>query len=72
MSQAVMTFNPNNGWSLGMNNKTKTVVHWVMQTIGSALAIIGSIIKMVDQETNFESAHGIFGTYLIPLKLIRH
>ncbi|XP_063540318.1 probable transmembrane reductase CYB561D1 [Cydia strobilella] len=61
MAQAILTFNPNNGWSRSMRYQDKKVIHWVMQIAGSLLAIIGSIIRIVNVSNNFQTPHGILG-----------
>ncbi|XP_068620596.1 uncharacterized protein [Battus philenor] len=61
MSQAILTLNPYASWAKTLNYEDKKVIHWVMQFTGSALAIAGSIIRMVDVQSNFKTAHGILG-----------
>lgn len=61
MAQAILTFNPNNGWSRSMRYQDKKVIHWVMQIAGSLLAITGSIIRITNISNNFQSPHGILG-----------
>ncbi|KAG7301460.1 hypothetical protein JYU34_014418 [Plutella xylostella] len=61
MSQAVLSLSPYNGWSQTFSYQEKRFMHWVLQIAGSALAITGSIIKIVDTPDNFQTVHGIIG-----------
>ncbi|XP_048483651.1 uncharacterized protein LOC119690288 isoform X3 [Plutella xylostella] len=61
MSQAVLSLSPYNGWSQTFLYQEKRFMHWVLQIAGSALAITGSIIKIVDTPDNFQTVHGIIG-----------
>ncbi|XP_063626567.1 uncharacterized protein LOC134798156 [Cydia splendana] len=70
MAQAILTFNPNNGWSRSMRYQDKRVIHRVMQIAGSLLAITGSIIRMVNLTNNFQSPHGILGLIAMLLTAI--
>ncbi|XP_014365509.2 uncharacterized protein LOC106716504 [Papilio machaon] len=61
MSQAVLSMNPYASWAKVLSYENKKMIHWLMQILGSVLAIAGSIVKLADRNTNFRSAHGILG-----------
>ncbi|KPJ05722.1 hypothetical protein RR46_02244 [Papilio xuthus] len=61
MSQAVLSMNPYASWAKVLSYENKKMIHWLMQILGSVLAIAGSIVKLVDGVPNFRSAHGILG-----------
>ncbi|CAH2042390.1 unnamed protein product, partial [Iphiclides podalirius] len=61
MSQAVLSLNPFTSWSRCFKYEDKKIIHWTMQVTGSMLAIAGSIIRMVEVPSNFQTAHGILG-----------
>lgn len=63
MSQAVLTLNPHAGWASTLKYPDKRMVHWVMQVLGSILAISGAAVKLADG-ANLDSAHGITGEIL--------
>ncbi|XP_026742840.1 uncharacterized protein LOC113504628 [Trichoplusia ni] len=61
MAQAVLTFNPHNGWSTNIKFPVKRKLHAVMQICGSSLAIAGTAVQMASVFNNLRSTHGIFG-----------
>lgn len=61
MAQAVLTFNPHNGWSTNIKFPVKRKLHAVMQICGSSLAIAGTAVQMANVFNNLRSTHGIFG-----------
>ncbi|CAG5049256.1 unnamed protein product [Parnassius apollo] len=61
MSQAILSLNPYTSWTKTLKHADKKIIHWVMQITGSVLAIAGSIIRIIDVQTNFTTAHGIVG-----------
>lgn len=65
MSQAILTFSPNNGWTNSLKYPNKKMVHWVMQVSGSILAIAGSIIRFTNLNEHMQTAHGILGESII-------
>lgn len=60
MTQAILAFSPF-GCATSLKYETKRLLHAGIQICGAVLAIVGSIIRIVDRETNFETAHGICG-----------
>ncbi|CAK1584533.1 unnamed protein product [Parnassius mnemosyne] len=61
MSQAILSLNPYTSWTKNLKREDKKIIHWVMQITGSILAIAGSIIRIIDVQPNFRTAHGIVG-----------
>ncbi|KAI8431791.1 hypothetical protein MSG28_016211 [Choristoneura fumiferana] len=70
MAQAILTFSPHNGWSVSLSYRDKKVAHWVMQVVGAILATTGSIIRISNIATNFQSPHGILGLIAMILTFI--
>ncbi|KAJ8719598.1 hypothetical protein PYW08_011773 [Mythimna loreyi] len=65
MAQAILSLSPYNTWSLHLKLADKKRAHTVLQVMGSALAIAGSFIKIMDKynnpsATNWNTLHGIF------------
>ncbi|GBP09811.1 hypothetical protein EVAR_81082_1 [Eumeta japonica] len=56
--------NPYNGWSKALKYQEKKTIHWIVQIIGSALAVAGSVVRIMDIEDGFETPHAIFGNSL--------
>ncbi|XP_045774249.1 uncharacterized protein LOC123873447 [Maniola jurtina] len=61
MSEAILALCPHNSWSSGLKLVDKKRTHTILQILGSTLAIVGSILKMLDKSTNFNTLHGQFG-----------
>ncbi|KAJ0174139.1 hypothetical protein K1T71_010285 [Dendrolimus kikuchii] len=70
MSQAVLTFNPYNGWASGLKYPKKKFGHLVMQVVGSTLAITGSVIRFYNMRVNLVTIHGIFGLIAMILTVV--
>lgn len=64
MSQALLVFNPYVGWATYLQNSHKMIIHIAMQVVGSALAIAGSLIKMTDESTSWNSPHAWLGEFI--------
>ncbi|XP_049874950.1 uncharacterized protein LOC126373038 [Pectinophora gossypiella] len=60
MAEAILSLAPENGWSAKLTLLHKRRAHWVLQIAGSALAIIGSIIKILDKNVHWNTLHGQF------------
>lgn len=69
MGQAVLSISKYNGWSQALKHKERRTAHWILQVIGSALAIAGSIIRINAVENSYTTAHGILGNNLFILYL---
>ncbi|XP_059060920.1 uncharacterized protein LOC131853865 [Achroia grisella] len=61
MSLAVTSMSPYSGFSRTFNQKQKKTIHFVLQVLGSILALAGSILRITSLNENFNSTHGILG-----------
>ncbi|CAH4035132.1 unnamed protein product [Pieris brassicae] len=61
MTQAVHSLNPHSGWARMVKYENRRMVHWTLQIVATILVSIGSIIRMANVNTNFNSTHGILG-----------
>ncbi|CAH2090345.1 unnamed protein product [Euphydryas editha] len=60
MAEAILSLCPHNGWSNRLQLEDKRKAHWILQILGSILAIAGSIIKALDNDVNWNTYHGQF------------
>lgn len=65
MAQAILSLSPYNTWSTHLKLQDKKRAHTVLQIVGSALAIAGSFVKIMDKynnsnAVNWDTLHGIF------------
>lgn len=63
MAEAILSLSPDNGWSSKLTLVDRRRAHWILQVVGSLLAIVGSIIKFLDKNTHWTTYHGQFGKY---------
>lgn len=61
MSHAILSLNAQNVWSAQLSLLHRVRAHVVLQILGSALAIAGSIVMMKEKTHHFTSLHGKFG-----------
>lgn len=62
MAEAIMSLYSGNSWTQATTRDTKKTIHWVMQVIGSALAIAGISIRInAKDKDHFQSVHAITG-----------
>lgn len=61
MSQAFLSLCPYNTWSSHLKKSNKRHAHWILQLLGSAMAVAGSIIIMIYKDVNFNTTHGRLG-----------
>ncbi|CAG4952697.1 unnamed protein product [Colias eurytheme] len=61
MAEAILILSPDNAWSKVLTFRDKRRAHTCLQISGSALAIAGSVVKMLDKAQNFNTLHGQFG-----------
>ncbi|XP_022112374.2 uncharacterized protein LOC110991346 [Pieris rapae] len=61
MAESILSLSADNGWSGVLRFKDKRRAHTILQVVGSALAVAGSIILMLSKTQNFNSLHGQFG-----------
>ncbi|KAI5646383.1 eukaryotic cytochrome b561 domain-containing protein [Phthorimaea operculella] len=60
MAEAILSLTNQNGWSSKFRLIDKRRAHWILQILGSGLAIAGSYIKIIDKSVNWNSLHGQF------------
>ncbi|CAB3255657.1 unnamed protein product [Arctia plantaginis] len=60
MAESILSLSPYNGWSSHLRIVDKRRAHWILQILGSGLAIAGSIIMSRHKVTNWDSLHGKF------------
>ncbi|XP_063625171.1 uncharacterized protein LOC134796899 [Cydia splendana] len=60
MAQAILSLSPHNGWSSGLKLVHRRRVHWILQVLGSGLALAGSFIKILDKSIHWDTLHGRF------------
>lgn len=63
MAESILSLSPHNGWSSHLRVVDKRRAHWILQILGSGMAIAGSIIKSLDKSINWNTLHGIFGKH---------
>lgn len=62
MLEGALTFYSENTWSSQCDKPTKRYVHWIMQTIGSLLALSGILIEYINYRgKHFDTTHSILG-----------
>ncbi|CAB3255655.1 unnamed protein product [Arctia plantaginis] len=61
MAQAILSLSPHNSWSIHLRIVDKRRAHWILQILGSGLAIAGTFIKILDKSVHFDTYHGQFG-----------
>ncbi|XP_061718078.1 uncharacterized protein LOC133525732 [Cydia pomonella] len=60
MAQAILSLSPHNGWSSRLKLVHKRRAHWILQVLGSGLALAGCFIKILDKSVHWETLHGRF------------
>lgn len=61
MCEAIMSLYQQNSWTVLHTKRTKTNLHWVLQAIGSSMAIGGMLLYVVNRDQHFDSLHGQLG-----------
>lgn len=70
MAQAILSLSPHNGWSAHLKLVDKKRAHWILQTVGSVLAIAGSFLKISDKNVHWNTKHGIFSLVALVFTVI--
>ncbi|KAI8432195.1 hypothetical protein MSG28_004652 [Choristoneura fumiferana] len=60
MAEAILSLSPNNGWSNRLRLVDKRRAHWILQLLGSGLALGGSFLKILDKDIHWNTLHGQF------------
>ncbi|XP_072949954.1 uncharacterized protein [Epargyreus clarus] len=58
ISFGILSLNSYGGWSTPLTMVHRRRTHWILQLIGSGLAIAGSVLMMRQKTVNFNSVHG--------------
>ncbi|KAG4067564.1 hypothetical protein HA402_005336 [Bradysia odoriphaga] len=62
MIEGIMTLLPQNIWSAKYETQTKRTIHWILQTVGSLLALSGMVVEYVNYRgKHFATNHAIVG-----------
>ncbi len=62
MMEGILTFFPQNIWSTQCDMKTKRYIHWILQTLGSLLALSGICVESINYSgKHFHTNHAILG-----------
>ncbi|XP_072942987.1 transmembrane reductase CYB561D2-like [Epargyreus clarus] len=72
MAQAILAMNPYNSWSNILLHQDKKICHWVMQILGSIIALAGGIIQITNRNIirHFSTAHGVLGLIAMILTVL--
>ncbi|XP_061718079.1 uncharacterized protein LOC133525733 [Cydia pomonella] len=60
MAEAILSLSPHNGWSSRLKFVDKRRAHWILQLLGSGLALAGCFIKILDKSVHWNTLHGQF------------
>ncbi|XP_055300573.1 probable transmembrane reductase CYB561D1 [Sitodiplosis mosellana] len=61
MAEAILTLYSSNCWSFFYAPKTKRTLHWLIQVIGSLMAIVGTTVFYSTRQFHFQTTHSITG-----------
>lgn len=61
MTEAILAFYSENVWSQQHTRYVKKTSHWILQTVGSLVAILGMIIEFMNKQRHFTTTHAILG-----------
>lgn len=61
MCEAIMSLYQQNSWTVLHTKRTKTNLHWVLQAIGSGMAVGGMVTYFVNRNEHFVSIHSKLG-----------
>ncbi|KAM3956382.1 transmembrane reductase CYB561D2-like [Aphomia sociella] len=70
MAEAILSLSPDNSWTASYRAIDKKRAHWILQILGSALAITGSFIKILDKTVHWNTLHGQFGLVALVFTII--
>ncbi|XP_068630499.1 transmembrane reductase CYB561D2-like [Battus philenor] len=60
MAESFLCLSSFNGWVSKLRHVDKLRAHWVLQIVGSGMALAGSFIKIMDKEVHWNTYHGQF------------
>ncbi|XP_026730998.1 uncharacterized protein LOC113496084 [Trichoplusia ni] len=61
MAEGILSLCPHNAWSAHLTLVHKKRIHWILQIMGSTLAIAGSAIYIEFKTVHWDTLHGQFG-----------
>lgn len=61
MTEAILAFYSENVWSQQLTRYVRKTAHWILQTVGSLVAILGMIIEFMNKKQHFTTTHAILG-----------
>lgn len=61
MAESILSLYSENGWSTKLRLVDKRRAHWILQILGSGIALAGNFIKIVDKNVHWNTYHGQFG-----------
>lgn len=70
MTEAVLVYYANNSWTNLLRRTTKNHMHWVLQVLASALALIGIILELDRRSWKFiwTTNHALYGKLITFVK----
>uniref|UniRef100_A0A2A4JQY6 ascorbate ferrireductase (transmembrane) n=1 Tax=Heliothis virescens TaxID=7102 RepID=A0A2A4JQY6_HELVI len=70
MAHAILSLSPHNSWSAHLKMVDKRRAHWILQCMGSGLAIAGSFIKISDKTAHWDTYHGQFALVALVFSVV--
>lgn len=61
MCESILSLYKQNSWSTVHCKRTKTNLHWILQAIGSTMAIAGMVVEYLTRQSHFRSIHSQLG-----------
>ncbi|CAH0625433.1 unnamed protein product [Chrysodeixis includens] len=61
MAQGILSLCPHNAWSAHLTLGHKKRIHWILQIMGSILAIAGSALYILNKPVHWNTLHGKYG-----------
>lgn len=61
MAEAISVFYSENVWTQQHTRSVRKTLHWILQTVGSLVAILGMIIEFLNKQQHFTTTHAILG-----------
>ncbi|PZC77754.1 hypothetical protein B5X24_HaOG202998 [Helicoverpa armigera] len=70
MAHAILSLSPHNSWSAHLKPVDKRRAHWILQCLGSGMAIAGSFIKISDKTVHWNTLHGQFALVALVFSVV--
>lgn len=61
MCEGIMSLYAHNSWSSLHTRRTQTNLHWILQALGSGMAIAGSVIYYLERTEHLITTHAVLG-----------